>query len=51
MTYLIYFNHADGTPDTIQISGDSIKEIQKIAKNEMARRGATPTGSEEIINE
>lgn len=38
MTFDIHYEYADGTPDVIRISGDSVDEIRATAKAELEAR-------------
>lgn len=48
MTFRIHFEYADGTEDSIIVTGDTIEDIRSEAARALALRGATPLFSEEI---
>ena len=48
MTFKIHFELPDGTEGFIVISGDTVDEIQKKAKAELAKRGGKNFWSQEV---
>jgi hypothetical protein len=48
MKALIHFEHADGTEDSIIISGDTVEEVRSLADAELAKRGGKNPWSEEL---
>lgn len=48
MTYEIHFEHQDGTPDSLIISGATIKDIQEQAKAEIKKRNGKNPWAKEI---
>lgn len=48
MMYRIHYTLADGSEDSILISGGSIEGIRKRAAEEVAKRGGTNPWSEEV---
>ena len=38
MTFLIHFEHKDGTQDSLFLTGHTIKEIQEQAQTELEKR-------------
>lgn len=48
MMYRIHYTLADGSEDSILISGGSIEGIRARAEEELAKRGGTNPWSEEV---
>lgn len=48
MRYRTHYTLADGSEDSIVLSGDTIEEIREKAQSEIERRGATNPWSEEL---
>ena len=48
MNFLIHFELVDGTEDSIQVSGETIKEIQEKANTEIKKRDGKNSWSEEL---
>lgn len=48
MRYRIHYTLADGTEDSVVVSGDTIEEVREQAHSEVARRGGTDPWSEEL---
>ncbi len=48
MKFEIHFEHADGSTDSIILSGDSIEEIQQLAKAEVDKRNPVDYWSEQV---
>ena len=46
MSFKIYFTLANGETDSVVISGETIAEIQELAKAEIEKRGAVDAWSE-----
>ena len=48
MTFKIHYTLADGTEDSIVLSGDTVEEIREQADKEVGARGGVDPWSEEL---
>jgi hypothetical protein len=48
MTFRIHYTLADGSEDSVVVSGDSIDEIREAATLEVEKRGGSDPWSEEL---
>lgn len=48
MTYKIHFTLADGSEDSVVVSGETVDEIREAAQHELDKRGGFDPWSEEL---